>query len=209
MTEKPTPKLVEVGSIPDPFDAKSLALPPDFHAAGGAANPRPKNVQVRKPHNQEWIRVHSGSDFRGDYGTILLKDDREFYLLKPAIAQQMKGHRHLKTVTIYTVYSRLSGKTFLWPVDLVGQRGQNKRTENWYRTAHEAAEEAMRQLVNVWADMEGGGYEWKPSENPEANTPPQWPELSFSELIQTAFKQTGMLVDTFDHDVFKKLRAEL
>ena len=51
-----------------------------------------------------------------------------------------------KTVTIYTAYSRLSGKTFLWPVGIVGQPGQNKRTENWYRTAHEAAEEAMHSL---------------------------------------------------------------
>jgi hypothetical protein len=112
-------------------------------------------------------------------------------------------------VTIYTTYSRLSGKTFLWPVGIVGQPGQNKRTENWYRTAHEAAEEAMRQLVNVWADLGGGGYEWQPSENPEANTPPEWPQLTFTELLQIAFQRTGCFVESFDHDVFKKLKAEL
>ena len=106
------PKTPAPDAPPDPFDAKSLALPPDFHAAGGAANPRPKNVQVRKPHNQEWIRVHPDPDFHGDFGTIFLRDDREFYLLTPTIAQQMKGNRHLKTVTIYTAYSRLSGLSF-------------------------------------------------------------------------------------------------
>jgi hypothetical protein len=208
-TEKPVVQLVDTSQPPDPFDAKSLTLPPDFYAAGGPANPRPKNVPVRKPHNQEWVRVHPDPEFRGNFGTILLRDDREFYLLTPAMSQQMRGHRHLKTVTIYTAYSRLSGKTFLWPIDLVGQPGQNKRTENWYRTAHEAAEEAMRQLVNVYADMAGGGYEWVPSENPEAQTPPQWPQLSFYELLQIGFQRNGMFVDSFDHDVFKKLRAEL
>lgn len=214
MSEKP--KLVEqvstdtnAQSAPDPFDAKALVLPPDFFAAGGSATPKPKNIQVRKPHNQEWIRVHPGPDFRGDFGVILLRDDREFYLLAPNIANAMKGHRHLKTVTIYTVYSRLSGKTFLWPVGIVGAPGQNKRTDNWYRTANEAAEEAMRQLINVWADMEGGGYEWQLSDNPDANTPPQWPDLSFSELLQVGFQRNGCFVTSFDHDVFKKLKAEL
>lgn len=194
---------------PDPFDAKALTLPPDFFASGGASTPKPKNIQVRKPHNQEWIRVHPHPDYHGDFGTILLRDDREFYLLAPVIAKAMRGHRHLKSVTIYTAYSRLSGKTFLWPVGIVGAPGQNKRTDNWYRTAHEAAEEAMRQLINVWADLEGGGYEWQPSENPEANTPPQWPELSFSELLQVGFQRNGCFVTSFDHDVFKKLKAEL
>ena len=73
MSEKP--KLVEqvstdtnAPSAPDPFDAKALALPPDFFAAGGASNPKPKNVQVRKPHNQEWIRVHPDPDYRCNYG---------------------------------------------------------------------------------------------------------------------------------------------
>jgi hypothetical protein len=204
----PPTEAVSTPTASDPFDAKALALPPDFFAAGGALNPKPKNVQVRKPHNQEWIRVHPDPDFRCDYGTILLKDDRVHYLLAPRVSTAMRGHRHLKTVTLYTTYSRLSGKTFLWPVGIVGQ-GQNKKTENWYRTAHEAAHEAMRQLVNVWADLEGGGYEWQPSENPEANTPPEWPDLSFSELLQIAFQLTGCFVDSFDHDVFKKLRAEL
>jgi len=194
---------------PNPFDAENLRLPADFFVTGGAANPKPKNVQVRKPHNQEWIRVRKEAAYRGNFGTILLRDDREFYLLAPKITKDMRGHRHLKTVTLYTTYSRLSAKTFLWPIGIVGQPGQNKRTENWYRTGHEAAEAAMDQLVNVWADLEGGGYEWQPSENKEANTKPEWPELTFNELLQIAFQRTGCFVEDFDHDVFKKLKAEL
>ena len=44
---------------------------------------------------------------------------------------------------------------------------------------------------------------------PGANTPPEWPELTFTELLQIAFQRTGCFVDSFDHDVFKKLKAEL
>jgi hypothetical protein len=91
----PLPRAFATPTVPDPFDA--LALPPDFFATGGASNPKPKNVQVRKPHNQEWIRVHPDPDFRCNFGTILLRDDREFYLLAPAISKDMRGHRHLKT----------------------------------------------------------------------------------------------------------------
>ena len=54
----PLTEAIATPTVPDPFDAKALALPPDFFAAGGASNPKPKNIQVRKPHNQEWIWVH-------------------------------------------------------------------------------------------------------------------------------------------------------
>ena len=51
----PLTEALSTPTAPDPFDAKALALPPNFFTAGGTSNPKPKNVQVRKPHNQEWI----------------------------------------------------------------------------------------------------------------------------------------------------------
>ena len=60
-TDKPkiasgTPPLV----APDPFDAKALRLPPAFEHNAGVRKVI-STIPVRKPHSQEWIRVHPGA----------------------------------------------------------------------------------------------------------------------------------------------------
>ena len=67
---------------PDPFDAKALRLPPAFEVNAGIRK-QLTTVPVRRPHSQEWIRVHPDPAFCGNYGVIILKDDNEVYLLGP------------------------------------------------------------------------------------------------------------------------------
>ena len=69
-------------AAPDPFNAKALRLPPAFEQNAGVRKVI-STIPVRKPHSQEWIRVHPGEDFRGNFGVIILKDDNEYYLLHP------------------------------------------------------------------------------------------------------------------------------
>src|SRR4029077_19453306 len=73
-----TPPLV----APDPFNAKALRLPSAFEHNAGIRKVI-NDIPVRKPHGQEWIRVHPSPEFSGNYGVIILKDDNEFYLLHP------------------------------------------------------------------------------------------------------------------------------
>ena len=50
-----TPPLV----APDPFNAKALRLPSAFEHNAGIRKVI-SDIPVRKPHSQEWIRVHPG-----------------------------------------------------------------------------------------------------------------------------------------------------
>jgi hypothetical protein len=42
---------------PDPFNAEALRLPPSFEQTAGIKK-LITTIQARKPHSQEWIRVH-------------------------------------------------------------------------------------------------------------------------------------------------------
>src|SRR5205085_2751081 len=71
---------------PDPFDLDSLRLDPAFEEAAGVRKVV-STVPVRKPHDQEWVRVHPDPAYRGNFSCIKLKEDGEFFLLTPAIAR--------------------------------------------------------------------------------------------------------------------------
>jgi hypothetical protein len=97
---------------PDPFDPENLRLDQSFIETSGVKKLL-TTVPVRKPNNQDYVRVHSGEDYRLTTAVIELKEDREVYLVQPSVAAQLPGE--CVTVTIYTGINR-QGVTFLWPV---------------------------------------------------------------------------------------------
>jgi hypothetical protein len=198
-----TPQSEEAKAEPDPFNIESLRLPPSFAETAGVKKVW-NVIQVRKPHRQEWIRVHPSENYRGDFATIHLKEEGEFYLVAPTIVGQLDGE--LTPVTIYTAINK-SGEVFLWPARLPGS-ASNRRTAVWYSSAHEAAELAMKRLTRVKANMSLGAYEIAYSDNPMApENDPAWPDLSFIEMLRIGFKKTGCFVETFEHPVIKALRG--
>jgi hypothetical protein len=186
---------------PDPFNVASLRLPPSFEKTAGIRKVL-TTVPVRKPNPQEWVRVHPGESYRGNFATILLKEEREFYLVAPAVAEQLRDE--LTPVTIYTAITK-TGTPFLWPARLVGSG--NRRTDLWYSSAHEAAEAAMKRSVRVTANMELGAYEHAFSDSPTPENDPAWPDLSLTELLRIGFQKTGRFVTNFEHPVIKMLRG--
>jgi len=154
---------------------------------------------VKKPSGQDFIRVHPSTAFRLPVAIIELRDDRETFLVLPAIARDIPGEYN--TVTMYTYINR-QGVVFLWPVRLPGPDG---RQLEWHRSAAEAAEMAMKRWVRVKANMSLGAYEVYEA---AATIPePGWPpDLTFQQMLTIAFK--GRLVDSFDHPVLKRLRGE-
>jgi hypothetical protein len=69
----------------------------------------------------------------------------------------------------------------------------------------EAAQHAMKRWVRVKANMSLGAYEIYEA---EASMPdPEWPELSFQELVRIGFKDK--LITGFDHPVIKRLRGQV
>jgi hypothetical protein len=182
--------------IPNPFDPANLRLTPDYIESAGVKKLL-SSVPVRKPHRQDFIRVRPEPEFRDTFAMIQLNDDREFYMVVPALAGELTGE--FLMWTLYTTINK-QGTLFLWPVRLPGADG---KSNEWWRTAHEAAALATKQWVRVSANQNLGAYELRVAAGQMSD--PQWPEHSFGDLLRTAFQTR--LIDRPDHAVIRQLRG--
>ena len=155
-------------------------------------------VPVRKPHRQEFVRVHPDQAYRLTPAAIIeVREDRETYLVTPEMAPDLLGE--FATATLFLTVNR-QGQVQLWPVKLPGPDG---RPNEWNRTAAAAAERAMEKWVRVTSSMSLGAYEiFEASGNiPE----PVWPDHSFEEILEIAFRDR--LVNRPDHPLVQRLKG--
>jgi hypothetical protein len=181
---------------PDPFDLDSLCQSQDFLETARVKKLL-RTVPVRKPNQQEFVRVHPSLDYRRNFLCVDLKDDRELYLVRPEIAPELAGETVMKT--IYTAINR-QDVVFLWSVTVPPPDG--KQLE-WWRSMREAAELAMTSWIRMKANTSLGAYEIFRAESllPE----PEFPEVPYQELLKIAFRDRMM--DRVDHTVIKRLRG--
>lgn len=156
-------------------------------------------IPVRKPGKQEFVRVRDLDSYRLEPLVLITEDDRETYLVLPALFGEL--HNVTSHVRLF-VYITRGGDIGVWPCKLPGPDG---RTNAWFETALHAAECAMRSWVRVVPNMSLGAYELY--EATGALGEPEWPDLSFSEILRIAFKDR--VIDTVDHPVLRRLRGEL
>jgi hypothetical protein len=182
---------------PNPFNPAALRLSQSFAGTVGVKKLL-TTVPVRKPNRQDFVRVHPDPAYRLAPAAIIeLKEDRETYLVHPAIAQQLPGE--FSVVALNTAINR-QGVLQLWPVKLPGPDGKHNE---WHRSAAEAAERAMEKWVRVAANTSLGAYE-----TIEAGgnlSEPEWPNISLEEILKIAFRDR--YVDDVGHPLLQKLRG--
>jgi hypothetical protein len=184
-------------TAPDPFDPAALRLDQSFADTGGVKKLL-TTVPVRKPNRQDFVRVHPDPAYRLTPAAIIeLKEDREVYLLTPAMASQLPGE--FATATLFTTVNR-QGVLHLWPVKLPGPDGKHNE---WHRSAAEAAERAMKRWVRLTANLSLGAYEMFEATGDLAE--PEWPDLPFVDILKIAFRDR--IVDTADHPLVQRLRG--
>jgi hypothetical protein len=181
---------------PDPFDIASLRLNPSFVETAGVKKLL-TTVPARRPNPQDFVRVHRASEYRMDVAMIVLKDDREDFLVRPEILPDLIGE--IVYQTIFTAINR-QGVAFLWPVRLPAP---DDRQSEWWRSAREAAERAMETWLRVKANTGLGAYEITVATAEMAE--PVWPDVSFQELIRIAYRDR--MITSLDHPVVKRLRG--
>jgi hypothetical protein len=183
---------------PDPFNPESLRLDPSYADTVGVKKLL-VTVPVRKPNRDEFVRVHPDRRYRLEPAALIeLKAERETYILTPQMAHALPDE--FSPAVLYTAISR-QGVLFLWPVKLPGIDG---RENEWHRSARDAAGRAMSDWVRIRANMSLGAYELFVA---KADLPePEWPEVSFNEILQTAFRER--YVDNPEHPLIRRLRGE-
>ena len=182
----------------DLIDLEKLRLSQNFAETVGVKK-KIITVPVRKPHRQSFVRVHPDESWRLETAVLEVKEDRETYLVDPAIWPELPGE--IVPKVLFTTINRQS-VVFLWPVRLPGEDG---RQDAWNHSALEAADLATKQWVRVAANMSLGAYEVFEA---AGNLPePEWPDIGFKELLEIAFRDN--FIQTLEHPVIRSLRGEL
>ena len=177
------------------FDLDSLRLKQDFSETLGVKKVL-SHVPVRKPNKTNFIRVRPGEDYRMDIGIVEMKEERETYLVTPAMMSEPGIYELVVPARLVTYITR-QGVLALWPLKLE----KDGKLNPWHESALEAAQLAEEKWVSVRADMSLGAYQifLATAELPE----PEWPDHTFSELVRLGFK--GLIVDTPDHPLIQQL----
>src|SRR5262249_30856807 len=145
----------------------------------------------------EFFRVHPDPLYRLPVHMIHLKEEQEFYLVHPSLAEALEGETVAKT--IYTVINRHSVVS-LWPVTLPPSDGKDS---DWWKSERDAAEREMTRGFRSVQTMSGGANKFW--EAPASMAEPEWPDMPLQTMLRIAF--TGRLVDQLDHPIVKRLRG--
>jgi hypothetical protein len=195
--EEPVANNTEATPPPNEMALENLRLNQNFVETAGVKRLL-TTVPVRKPGPQDFIRVHSDPAFRATVALLELKEDREVYLLKPAMAQELPGEFFM--ATLYTVINR-QNVVSLWPVRLPAPDG---RQLDWHRSAAQAAELAQTKWIRIRANMGLRAYEIDVAG--VTHSDPIWPaDITLQNLIEIAFKER--FINRIDHPVVQRLRG--
>jgi hypothetical protein len=157
------------------------------------------HVSVRRPGRQEWVRVHPDPAMSLAAVVFVDKEERdEVFFVTPEMRDAMAGEG--KPVLLVTAVTR-QGAAFLWPLGLPGPDG---RTNPWWETAREAAEEAKSKWVRVASDRALGAYRIYIAEGKLSD--PVWPDVPLSRLLELGFRDRVIAGE--DHPIAKRLRGE-
>jgi len=181
----------------DPFEPENLRINPDL-LKGGGVKKLLTVVPVRKPRKQEFIRVHPLEKYRLEVALVEIEADRETYIVSPAASIALKPTEYY-LANLFLCLSRQE-VLFLWPVKLPDPDG---RKSDWHVSSQIAAEHAMKEWVNVQADMNLRAYV---TTLPQSRFPePEWPAKSFGEILKIAFRDR--IIESPDHLAIQKLRG--
>lgn len=183
---------------PDPFDPAQFAA--NSTVLGGVGVTKELvTCPVRKPNKQEFVRVHPSADYRLRVHILELKDEREVYLVLPAIAAELPGET--RTVSLRLAVSR-QGAVFLWPVPEPSLDG---RELAWHTSARTAAAKGETHWVRVVANMPQGSYDVFTA--PGTLGTPVWPDKTLRDILSIAFGDSFIIRDA-GHPVIKRLLGQ-
>jgi hypothetical protein len=180
----------------DPFDPKSLRIDNAAKPSFGVKKLH-VTIPVKKPHNQDYVRVHSSEDYRLTTTIIELKENNEIYLVSPNLREILATE--ITLVTLFLAVDR-QGNLFLWYVKMPKE---DNRPNDWNVSGLKAAEEAMKAWIRVQANKKANAYDVFRA---EGNLPdPEWPDLKLNEILKIAFRDR--FIESLDHPVIAKLQG--
>lgn len=179
----------------NPFDPAALRLKADFGKTLGVKK-QILTIPVRKPNRQEFFQVHPDESYRVE--TCVLEDEadgRTLYIVSPELWSELAAE--ISPAVLFTCVNR-QGDVFVWRAKMPSDDG---RQNLWTESAIQIAKRAESRWVRMRANMAAGLYDCH--EAPADLSPPEWPELTFTQILEIAFR--GNLIQSLDHPVVRKI----
>ncbi|MDC0971293.1 hypothetical protein OAS27_04600 [Alphaproteobacteria bacterium] len=191
---------MEKNSKKPPFDPSRFAMPSTGAEEFGTRKIR-SVIPVNKPGKMEWVYVLDDEDFLIPGAALLdLKDGGRMYLVVPEIAAQLDDD-----VRLYTLAPAVTkqDKLFLWPCPII-RPGETPIP--WHVTHIAAFDSAKTGWIRMKSNRACGFYDIL--EPKSAMPEPEWPEMSFSDMLKVAFNDDH-IVDRDDHPALRRLLGEM
>ena len=201
-----SPEALAAAPAVDPFDPSAFAVSPQALAAVQGdlgVVPQLTGISVRKPDKQAFFRAHPDPAYSMVAPLLELKEERETYLVAPAVAVTLPGDVTMKQLVLCQTRQ---GALFLWPVPVPPPPGTKGAQRNeWHDSARQVLSTAHRHWVRMTADMASGRYN-----NAIANgitAEPIWPEQSLRDLLELAFGRERLITEQ-GHPLVKRLLGQ-
>lgn len=182
----------------NPYDPASLRLSQNFTESTGVKKLL-TTVPVKKPNKQDFIRVHPDPAFRLETAVLEFKEERETYLVAPALWSELPSELTPKVLFVAMNRQKV---LFLWPIRLPGE---DSRHDEWNASALEAATIAQQHWVRVSSNMSLGAYDISQASGDLLE--PEWPDYTLSQILEIAFK--GRFIQDLNHPALRRLRGEV
>ena len=189
----------ETDKTVDPFDPAQFAASSVLQGNMGVEKMM-VTCPVRKPGKQEFIRVNPDAAYSLKAHIIEFKDERETYLLLPAVAAELPGE--YRNVMLKLAVSR-QGALFLWPLPLPSDDG---RDTDWGVSARAAAVKAEHDWVRLIGNMSQQAYDVFTASGSLGT--PSWPNKSLGDILAIAFGEKFVIRD-MDHPVIRRLTGRM
>lgn len=187
----------------DPFDPDNMRL--SQAALKGSAKKLITNYTVRKPRRGAFFRVHPGENYQYVTYVYVEKDEggleKDTYLFSPPFAATLDDEFKcvMQSAILYLVKERHAEKPFVWRVGIPLDGAKDNK---YWESAREIADIAKSEWLRIATSA--GCYEhYKPAPTTGKIPEPEWPEVSFGEILRLAFK--NHVIDSMDHPIMRAL----
>jgi hypothetical protein len=184
---------------PDPFDPSTYKVHQSLAAAAGVKE-HLSELDARSPDAAWWVRRHPDPSYCLVTMFIELKEERETYLVTPAVQPLLVGEPTFGRRALYLAVT-MQGKPFLWKVRLPADDTQEP--DKWMKAPLDAVRHAKDRWTRIAWDKEAKKHRVYTC---ESAAEPQWPDCPMRDLVRLAFKD--YLIDSMEHPVVRRLQGK-
>jgi hypothetical protein len=197
----PASKIAPV-TVGNPVAAASLAIDQEHLEELASPDAKSSVVECERPARGIFFTVrpeHETPWKDRRFYFVLQMEGRDPYIVAPAIANKKMGEEDTIRPVMLVRYVTMAGDEGLWPLKLNQADGKSNAWNTSALNILKMAEDSWVRIVSMKKH-----YRHQVSNKTLADTPPQFTDRTFDELVNAAF-QEDRIVTSLDHEIWDVL----